>query len=236
MLWALEKQMGCPDVLGVWATDSDLHGVGFSMPSPALISLTQHARARWQRIAVHVEAGHRLRRRLGCAPELGTIPAHKLLLEANAVIDPKRFVLTHASGPARDRDTKEALREAAIRVDKARSKLRKQEGEQALEVWQGLVRGRWSLVDWFDSDGRRFIVVIPNAPGLGDPRGLTEREHQVATYVARGESGKLIGYRFGISRQRVSLLLKSAMRKLGVKTQAELVVRMRGFERSDDAK
>ena len=101
--------------------------------------------------------------------------------------------------------------------------------DKALEVWQGLVRGQWSLVDWFDSDGRRFILVVPNLPGLGDPRGLTERELQAATFAALGESNKLIAYRLGISKQRVSLLVKTATKKLGAKTRAALVLKMRTF-------
>jgi DNA-binding CsgD family transcriptional regulator len=64
---------------------------------------------------------------------------------------------------------------------------------------------------------------------IGDPRGLTEREAQVVTYAALGESGKIIGYRFGLSTSTVSSLLLSAMHKLGVSSQAQLAEKMRGF-------
>jgi len=47
------------------------------------------------------------------------------------------------------------------------------------------------MLDWFDSDGRRFFLAIPNPPDLRDPRGLTEQERQVATYVLLGETNKL---------------------------------------------
>ncbi|MGB8332780.1 MAG: helix-turn-helix transcriptional regulator [Polyangiales bacterium] len=229
ILRALEKRLGCKDVLGISAIDPDLHGVGIHIPSPEFISLTRRSRESWQRLAAHIEAGHRLRRRLGCVDQLKATPVNELPLRAEALIDPKRFALEHAEGAARDKGMPDALREAAIRVDHARGRLRNENPEQALALWHGLVRGRWSLVDWFDSDGRRFIVVIPNPPGLDDPRGLTEREHQVATLAAQGETGKSITYRLGISRQRVSMLLRSAMHKLGVTTQAQLVMRMRGF-------
>ena len=73
------------------------------------------------------------------------------------------------------------------------------------------------------------MLAKPNAPRLNDPRGLTEREAQVATYAARGESSKLIGYRFGISPQRVSALLRGALHKLGARTQAHLVEKMRAM-------
>ena len=62
------------------------------------------------------------------------------------------------------------------------------------------------MVDWFDSDQRRFVLAGPNPPELGNPRGLTERELQVATYAALGESGKL-----------------------AVKTQPQLAEKMRGL-------
>ena len=96
-----------------------------------------------------------------------------------------------------------------------------------LRVWKGVVRGRWSIVDWFDSDGRRFILALPNKPRSRDPRGLTERELQVATHAGAGESSKLIAYRLGVSRSRVSTLLHQAMHKLGVQTTGQLVVKMR---------
>ena len=236
LLRAFEKRVGCRDVLGLWAVDAGLHGVGIHIPSPQFISLSKRARHRWQRLAVHIEAGHRLRRRLGCAARLEGTPVTEIPIDVDAIIDPKGFVITHAKRDARSKDAAGMLRQAAIRVDRARSKLRKEDADKALEIWQGLVRGRWSLVDWFDSDGRRFVVVLPNAPGLSDPRGLTEREEQVTTLAARGDSSKSIRYRLGISPQRVSMLLHSAMRKLCVKTQPELVMKMRAFQpKSKDA-
>jgi len=40
----------------------------------------------------------------------------------------------------------------------ARGALRKRDPEEALRLWQGLIRGRWTLIDWFDTDGRRFVL------------------------------------------------------------------------------
>lgn len=229
-LWAFGKDVGCPDALGLGALDLELHGVGLGIPSPHLISLTKDGRRRWQQIAAHIEAGHRLRRRLGCAVGSGGERLRAIPSEGAAVVDPRRFEVAHADGAAKSKEAREALRRAAIRIDAARGKQSKEDGEQALEVWHGLIRGRWSLVDWFESDGRRLIVAIPNEPDFADPRGLTKREHEVAKLAAAGETGKRIGYRLGISRQRVSALLNGAMHKLHVRTQAELVMKLRGFE------
>lgn len=230
LLWVFEKGLGCQDVLGVWAIDLDFHGVGLGIPSSERISLTREARTRWQRIASHIEAGHRLRRRLGCAVGSRAAAIADVPSQAEAVIDPRGFEIAHAQGKATSPEAREALRQAAIRIDRAKGRQGRDDADQALEVWHGLVRGRWSVVDWFDSDGRRLIVAIPNGPGAADPRGLTERELQVAGLAAAGETGKRIAYRLGISRQRVSALLNAAMRKLGVRTQAELVMKLHGFE------
>ena len=104
------------------------------------------------------------------------------------------------------------------------------EFDKAIEIWKALVQGRWSTVDWFDTDGRRFILAIPNSPEVVDPRGLTERERQVVSYAAVGQTNKMIAYRLGLSTSRVSLLLRTAMRKLGTRTRAQLVQRIRELD------
>lgn len=232
---AITKHVGCKDVLGVWALDPDLHGIGINIPSPERIRLHFKTREHWQMLAVHFAAAHRLRRSLGRAGDLPGTPVTEIPLNAEALLDPTRFLVSHAAGDAKDSGASQLIREAAVRHDQARGRLRKSDPERALQMWQGLVRGRWSLVDWFDTDGRRFILAKPNAPDVGDPRGLTEREHQVATYAALGETHKIIGYRLGISRSRVSTLLTSVKRKLDVKTQAQLVIRMHGLQMAPKA-
>jgi DNA-binding NarL/FixJ family response regulator len=96
-----------------------------------------------------------------------------------------------------------------------------------------MVRGRWSMVDWFDSDERRYVLAVPNQPSVTDPRGLTERENQVVGAAVLGHSNKMIAYRLGLSTSRVSTLLRSAMRKLGFRTRNELVSHMSDFQALD---
>ena len=86
------------------------------------------------------------------------------------------------------------------------------------------------MVDWFDTDGRRFVLALPNSPDVLDPRGLTERESQVVTYAASGHTNKMIAYRLGLSSSHVSLLVRGAMRKLGVRTRAQLVKKIRDLQ------
>jgi hypothetical protein len=61
-----------------------------------------------------------------------------------------------------------------------------------MDHWPGLTSGRSSLVDRFDSDGRRFVVAVKNDPEFPDPRGLTTRERQVCEFIGIGQSTKEI--------------------------------------------
>ncbi len=233
---AMTRNLGCKDVLSLFAMDPDYHGANILMPSPEVVQLSSKSRAQLQMLAIHITAGHRLRRNLTDPQKVLGVAPTEIPLSAEALLDPKGFLVAHAVGAAKAHEASKTIREAAVRVDRARGKLRKSDPQEALELWHGLVRGRWSLVDWFDTDGRRFVLAKSNAPNIRDPRGLTEREAQVATYAAIGESSKIVGYRFGISPQRVSMLLTSAMRKLSVKTPAQLVEKMRGLPASTDFK
>jgi DNA-binding CsgD family transcriptional regulator len=226
---AMTRNAGCEDFLQLWALDPDLHGVNIAIPSPKTVRLSKRARAHWRMLLIHITAAHRLRRGLTDPAGVRGMALTDMPLNAEALLDPKNFRVSEAAGGAQHKEASEAIRDAAVRIDKARSKLRKTDPEQALETWQGLVRGRWSLLDWFDTDGRRFVIAKPNAPNIGDPRGLTEREAQVVTYAALGETGKIIGYRFGLPTSTVSSLLVSAMHKLGVTSRARLVEKLRGF-------
>jgi len=178
-------------------------------------------------LGAHIASAFRLRQALSEAGEGSEDHSTGLPRDAEAVIDVDGFRLVGSAGPAGDPSCAEVLREAARSVDRARSELRKDSPERALETWNALVSGRWSMVDWFDTDGRRFVLAMPNAPECRDPRGLTEQERQVVNYILQGDTNKLIAYRLGLSQARVSGLLKSAMRKLGVKTKVALVEKLR---------
>jgi DNA-binding CsgD family transcriptional regulator len=214
------------DGLGMSSFDPSGSGVYLIAPLPKVTTLTEKSRERWQMVAAHFGAGHRLRRALRDA---GPEPATDLPHGAEAVIDPTTFRVTDAQGQAKSADALGALREAALRVDRARGRLRASDPEQALGLWKALVRGRWSTVDWFDSDGRRYVLGLPNAPEVGDPRGLTERETQVVALVLCGQSNKLIAYHLGLSTGRISTLLRSAMRKFSVQTRSQLIAKLQDF-------
>lgn len=217
------------DLLAITAVDPNGVGLSLAIMLPEVTRLSGKDRQLWKMIGAHLVSGFRLRQNLEAARE-ATLEQTLLPNNAEAVIDPKQFRIAEAVGKATARSTGEFLREAAGLIDRARGKLRKTDPEEALNIWKALVDGRWSMVDWFDTDGRRFVLAHPNPPDVRDPRGLTERERQVATYACLGEANKLISYRLGISPSKVSSALKSAMRKLGVKTRPQLVEKLRAFE------
>ncbi|MGB5372549.1 MAG: helix-turn-helix transcriptional regulator [Polyangiales bacterium] len=215
------------DVLMLNAMEPDGCGAYLAIFLPDPTKLDFHERERWKMLGAHLAAGHRVWRAVGSAAAESTALPHG----AEAVLDPASFKVTDVAGRGKEQGAAATLRESARQVDRARGQLRRTDPKEALETWLALMHGRWSMVDWFDSDQRRYVLAIPNAPDLGDPRGLSERELQVATYAALGESGKLISYRLGVSKGTVSNALVAGMRKLGVKTKPQLAEKMRGFKK-----
>ena len=198
-------------------TDPRGEGLTIGVPLARVERAPAVARQVWDRIAVHLGAGLRLRQALdGRQPLDG----------AEAVITPDGRI-DHAEKPARSRAARERLRDAAVRIERARGRLRRQDPAEALELWQGLVAGRWSLVDHFERSGRRYLVAHRNPPGVSDPRALSERERQVVGYAALGHSNKLVAYELGLSLSAVAMTLARARAKLGVPTRASLITLVR---------
>jgi DNA-binding CsgD family transcriptional regulator len=198
--------LGIFDGVGVTASDGTGRLVTFVARLPVVSSLSLRTSAQYGRVAAHVAAGWRLRRSLAREPAAVLTTAGKVV---------------HAEGNARD--ARERLRDAAIAMDRARGSLRREDDDAALGLWRVLVDGEWSLIDQFDRDGRRFIVAHKNDPQVTDPRALTLRERQVLACVAMGHPGKLIAYSLGVSPSSVSMARRTAMRKLGLQTTADVV-------------
>jgi len=108
------------------------------------------------------------------------------------------------------------------RIEKIRTKSGRSDPDAAMSAWEGLIQGRWSLIDHFDTDNRRFVVAIRNDPTYPDPRGLTERERQIAEFVGLGKSSKEIRYILGVSHSAVTNYTASTQKKLGLKSRTEL--------------
>ena len=105
------------------------------------------------------------------------------------------------------------------------------ERELVVELWRALISGRWSVVEHFERDGKRYYLAHKNDPELAADRALTPRERQVFGYAELGHSDKLIAYSLGLSLSTVSTLLSSARRKLGASLE---LIRSSG-EAADDS-
>lgn len=181
--------------------------------SERIVPTTQE-RHRWQCVASHLGAGFRLRE-IARTLDLESPPVEAILDGAGKL----REAREGATHPA----ARERLCAAVSHLDKLRTRQGRRDPDRALATWEGLVQGRWSLVDHFDSDGRRFVLAIKNDPRFPDPRGLTLRERQVAEFLGQGHSGKEISYMLGISRSAVTNCTSRALRKLGLSSLTELV-------------
>ena len=206
------------DSLAVNAIDPT--GLGYLVIAPLArkLRLAAPEKSRWSRISAPLAAAHRLRHVLG---------VRRSLDGADAIVDSRRSI-QHAAGEARASEARAVLRDAALRIDRARLR-RTRDPDEAIDLWRALVSGRWTIVDRFDTDGKRFFVAWRNDPAVPRHRRLTRRELQVASYASLGHSNKLIGYELGLSTSTVSTHLETAQEKLGVRGRLELSALIRAF-------
>ena len=173
----------------------------------------------YRRLAHHLGAAHRVRRRLRAAH--GPRPAARATVGADAVIDRRRRRVVHAEGAAR---TKAAQAELIETFD-ARDRVRRtgDAGVDNLRRWTPLARARWTLVDSFERDGARYVVARENQPSTTGLAALSDRERQVAVYLAIGMSTKEIAYALGLSDATVRVLIARAAAKFGCRSRTQLL-------------
>lgn len=209
----LFAQWGIEDVLCANGVDPTGIGCFLTAPLARRRRLSAAVRSRWERAAAHLAAGYRLHRRLLAAAA-----------PVDAVLDPAGRLL---DGPAEltEKEARRGLREAVRAMDRARGRARRTTPDEALEGWTALVDARWTLLDHFDSDGRRFVIARSNASDVPQAPDLTERERQVLAYAALGHTNKLIAYELGIAASTVRVLVARAAKKLGASSRDEAVAR-----------
>lgn len=195
------------DAVGIVAHSGTARGLALNAPLESPRSMADWEQRRWTQVCAHVGAGLRLRERLTAE-------------EPEAILDPEGRVLDARAG-AKASDAREGLRDAVRRMERARSR-RGDDPAEALRLWEGLVGGRWSLVDRFERDGKRFLVAHRNDPEVGDPRGLSRRERQVAEFAGLGRTPKETAYALGLSHSTVSSAEQRAREKLGLASRSQL--------------
>ncbi len=212
-LWMLAR---ISDSCAVVIPTAEGHSIIFGTSLKTRITKSDGQRALWRRLVAHLGAALRL------DPDDGVLEAER----TEAVLRPDGTV-ADARGAAQPADAQRALRQAVTQIDRARTRRGRSDPEAALDLWHGLLAGRWSLVDHFDTDGQRFIVAQRNDPACPAPTALTRRQRQVAFYASCGWSHKEVAYALGLSVPTVAEHLDAALSRLGMISRAQLV-RMAG--------
>ncbi|HEY6881498.1 MAG TPA: helix-turn-helix transcriptional regulator, partial [Polyangiales bacterium] len=142
--------------------------------------------------------------------------------DAVAVIGPDGK-LVHAEGDSASRSSRKSLAAQATRIERARSGRERADPQRALALWRALVDGRWSLVERYESDGRRQYFVFENAPHLRSQRALSDLQSRVVELSLRGLTGKEVAYELGVSQASVSYTLEVAATRLGFGSRTDLL-------------
>ncbi|HKO90596.1 MAG TPA: LuxR C-terminal-related transcriptional regulator [Polyangiaceae bacterium] len=200
------RGLGSRDAAGFCVSDGVDHGLMVVSPTRDTLVLPQQASAPVRRVAHHISTGLRLQR------VIGSVSLDDPAIEA---IFDEAGRPQQALGMARLQDGLERLRDAVLLRSRAPVQIED-------SPWEAVIAGRWSLVDRFDSDGRRYIVAYRNPAGVLDPRRLTPREEGVTTLAAVGRSNKEIGFDLGISESTVATLLTTSLAKLGLASRTLL--------------
>jgi DNA-binding CsgD family transcriptional regulator len=154
--------------------------------------------------------------------------------ESDAIFSPNGRI-QHAEALAKEPGAMDQLRRAVLDLEKARGPRRERQASVDLNAWKGLVDARWSLLDRFETDGKRYIVARENAPLPPGHESLTLRERQVLSYAALGHENKVIAYDLGIAHSTVRVLMARAASKLGATSRSELLTSYATHHKVDDA-
>lgn len=190
---------------------------------PKVEKLHAKERGRWLRIAAHLAAAYRLRRKLDAGRSGETAPIEAVFTPAGKVEHLETNVIS----------SRAVLKDAVVAIDRARSaKARAWDPSRTLGQWEALVKARWTLLDSFESDGKRYVVARSNEPHDPPIEELTPRERQVLAYAAMSNTDKLTAYELGLAPSTVRVLMARAIRRLGVRSRAEAVAAFQRLRRS----
>jgi DNA-binding NarL/FixJ family response regulator len=96
--------------------------------------------------------------------------------------------------------------------------------DDAKRIWQELSAGLWNRLTTLDEDGLRHVVIqVQSPPRTIDWLSLVARECEVLDLVARAWPQKAIAMKLGLSRSRVSEVLRAATARLGFASRGRLV-------------
>jgi DNA-binding NarL/FixJ family response regulator len=207
---SLMKPQSIDDGFFILAQDDEGTIINLAAPSRRTVTPPPRVRGIWAKVGLHLAAALRLRRRL----------AHDSVRDA--LFEPSGK-MQDAGRSVKDDPTARGVLSRAVRaMEHARSASIRAAPERALELWQGLVAGEWSLVEHWESDGRRYLAAYRNRPELRDPRALTPTERSVLKYLSLGATNNQIAYALGLPTGTVSSSVMHILRKLRLSRRVEL--------------
>lgn len=219
---AQRESVGWGDIFNVNGLDVSGIGCLFTIGTREReFSATVNEMAVYARIAHHLAAAFRCRRRLGISRTPGAGDPEPVSARAEAILDAEGHFV-HAEGEAAGTAARERIRTAAHTIDALRARGRGS-GRTSLEAWHPLVGARWTLVDTFEEGGRRYVMARENQAGAPGFEVLTDRERQVVLHAVLGFTNKEIAYALGVSDSTVRVLMARAAGRFGVRSRAELL-------------
>ncbi len=208
----LGRPAGIHDSFGIFVQDGEGFAVDITAPTAVAVEVSPRVHGIWKRVGVHLASAMRLRRRLRDAAAV-----------RDALFSPGG-ALAHVEGPLRGDRPMRAYLAAAVRdVERARTARERSDPDRALDLWTGLVAGEWSLVDQWESDGRRYVAAYRNGPEVRDPRGLARMERRVLRYASLASSNKDIAFTLGLSPGAVASTVSRLLRKLRCQRRSDLL-------------
>jgi DNA-binding CsgD family transcriptional regulator len=90
-------------------------------------------------------------------------------------------------------------------------------------LWSGLIAGRWTVVDRWEADGRRHLVVRRVEGRRKDPQALTPRERQVVMMAMDGASNVQLAQDLSMHESTVATHMSRALCKLGLDRRQHLM-------------
>lgn len=182
----------CPTGRGVLVL-----GSGKSEP----LQPTERDQRKWLPVAAHVSSAWRLRTALqaGTSAEVAFSPTGKLIDERS---EPMSI------------SVRAMLRMAVLRRERARA-------ANSDELWPDLVAGQWTLVDQFESDGRRVVVAYRNDPLAAPYQALERAEAYALRCALEGDASKAIAMELSVSEATVSRLIARGLQRLGLRHLAD---------------
>jgi DNA-binding CsgD family transcriptional regulator len=196
-------------------------GCALYILSPRNDPLSNWKRQLLCRLSSHIATANRLRCRLDASGRRIDETTADAVLSASGKVE-------HARAAARSGESRQDIQRAFNAREWARGRART-DPERASLAWQGLVRAKWSLIDHFENDGKRYVLAQENSIAVVGLTLFSARERECLALALQGRPNKSIAYELGVANATVRVLMSRAARKVGARSRRELLQTCRSF-------